>query len=113
MSQITTHILDTSSGTPAEKVELILYKRENDGWTKMGSGKTNADGRASDLVSKNTVLDAGIYKIHFETREYFTRQNVDTFYPSVDIVFTIEGDGQHYHVPLLIAPFGYSTYRGS
>lgn len=112
MSQITTHILDTTKGKPAEGVRISLYRGENDEWTELSSGITNSDGRIKDLLKTNEPLQRGIYKLRFETKDYFDRQQVATFYPYVEIIFDITTD-EHYHVPLLLNPFGYSTYRGS
>lgn len=111
MSQITTHILDTSKGKPAEGVTIILYSANNDTWKEIARGITNSDGRIADLI-KNGLLQQGVYKMRFETKEYFDKMEVATFYPYVDIVFDIITD-EHYHIPLLLNPFGYSTYRGS
>jgi 5-hydroxyisourate hydrolase len=112
MSQITTHILDISNGKPASGITITLYVGENDAWTEIARGKTNEDGRISDLLSKNQLLQRGIYKLRFETKDYFDKNQVRTFYPYVEIIFDIQAT-EHYHVPLLLSPFGYSTYRGS
>jgi len=112
MSRITTHILDTTKGKPAEGVAIILYGGENDEWTELARGVTNADGRIADLLNKDDLLHFGIYKMRFETKDYFDKIQVKTFYLYVEIIFEIEAD-QHYHIPLLLNPFGYSTYRGS
>jgi len=112
MSRITTHILDTSKGIPAEGVSIILYGGENDEWTELARRKTNADGRITDLLNKDDLLHFGIYKMRFETKDYFDKNMIQTFYPYVEIIFEIESD-QRYHIPLLLNPFGYSTYRGS
>ncbi len=113
MSQITTHILDTSLGSPAIGVGVELHQQIKNQWQKIGSGKTDADGRVPDLISDNEVLPGGIYKLHFNTGEYSDRTQTTVFYPFVEITFQIADDGQHYHIPLLLNPFGYSTYRGS
>lgn len=112
MSQITTHILDTSKGKPASDVTVVLYSGTNDAWTEIGRGKTNGDGRVTDLLPKDSLLETSIYKLRFETKDYFDKQQITTFYPFVEIVFDVEFT-EHYHVPLLLNPFGYSTYRGS
>lgn len=112
MSQITTHILDTSIGKPAAGVAVSLLHKENESWTQISNGKTNADGRITDLLKADIILDKGIYKLVFETKSYFTKNNIQTFYPGISIEFEI-ADASHYHVPLLLNPFGYSTYRGS
>lgn len=111
MSQVTTHILDTTRGRPADGVTVILYHGGNDQWEEIARGTTNADGRIADLLKENK-LDHCIHKLRFETKDYFDKNQVKTFYPYVEIVFDIVSD-EHYHVPLLLNPFGYSTYRGS
>lgn len=111
MSQITTHVLDTARGCPAEGIEISLY-REGDP-SVMASGVTNADGRVGTLLADGQVLPAGTYRVHFALEAYLQANQMDVFYPYADIVFTIGGDGQHYHIPLLLSPYGYSTYRGS
>ena len=112
MSQLTTHILDTTKGKPADDVDVILYQFSNGQWEKIAGGATNADGRIPDLLKKATKMELGTYKLRFETQSYFARQSVQTFYPFVEIVFEVKTEG-HYHVPLILNPFGYSTYRGS
>lgn len=112
MSQITTHILDLSSGTPAPGITAILFRGEQDEWIEMARGLTDADGRIADLLKTDAILQPGIYKMRFETKDYFDRLPVLTFYPFVEIVFDIR-TSEHYHIPLLLSPFGYSTYRGS
>ncbi len=108
MNQITTHILDTSLGKPAKGVKIRLEKNGN----LIAKGTTNADGRISDLLPKEKILEPGNYELIFETGNYFAEQKIKSFYPQVVIHFTIFDDS-HYHVPLLLNPFGYSTYRGS
>lgn len=112
MSQITTHILDTTKGKPASGVKIMLYQEQNDGWTEIAKGLTNADGRIPDLLKKDVLLKTGIYKMRFDVKEYFEKNNTKGFYPYVEIVFEINSS-EHYHIPLLLNPFGYSTYRGS
>jgi 5-hydroxyisourate hydrolase len=111
MNKITTHILDTSKGCPAEGVEVILYELPaGEGPSKIATGRTNVDGRIGDWSAIRP--GKGTFTIRFETAAYFDRQSIPTFYPFVEIHFEITADG-HYHIPLLISPFGYSTYRGS
>ena len=113
MSSITTHVLDTSRGRPAAGVPVTLELEAAGGWELVGKGTTNADGRISDLVSDEIVLAAGVYRLIFDTATYFAAQETEGFYPQVTIVFKFADPAQHYHVPLLLNPFGYSTYRGS
>ena len=112
MSQLTTHILDTSKGKPAAGITIILYRGANDAWTELARGITNQDGRIADLLKKDSLLEYGIYKMRFETKDYYDQDRIATFYPFVEITFDIKSN-EHYHVPLLLNPFGYSTYRGS
>ena len=112
MSQVTSHILDTSSGKPAAGITIILYNGENDEWTEIARGKTNADGRIIDLLDDKIKLIEGIYKLRFETKDYFDKDSIPTFFPYVEIIFEINSD-EHYHIPLLLNPFAYTTYRGS
>lgn len=113
MSTITTHILDTARGTPAEGVEIILFSQNDQDWQKIGSGKTDSDGRVKDLYKDRPNLTAGTYKMHFNTTLYFSATGDTLFYPYAEVVFIIDKNDQHYHIPLLLSPFGYSTYRGS
>ena len=112
MSQLTTHILDTSKGKPAIGVHVTLYQRHKEEWEELTKGVTNGDGRIPDLVKKGTLLQLGTYKLRFETQAYFAKQSIQTFYPCIEITFQITTE-EHYHVPLLLNPFGFSTYRGS
>lgn len=113
MSQITTHILDTTRGQPAQNVPITLFAQQAGDWQQIAEGKTNSDGRLPGLVAEHEKLAAGIYRLHFATASYFKANNENGFYPYVDIVFEIDDSGTHYHVPLLLTAFGYSTYRGS
>lgn len=113
MSQITTHVLDTSIGKPAKEIAVVLEQQdENGGWKEIAHGLTNDDGRIVDWLPKDKVLEQGHYRIVFETGPYFKRHGIKAFYPLVSIVFGLK-DSEHYHVPLLLNPYGYSTYRGS
>ena len=112
MSQITTHILDTTRGRPAANVTIALLEQVGDEWREMARGVTNSDGRIADLLPKESLLELGVYKLKFFTQEYFARDGIANFYPVVEIVFTV-ASADHYHVPLLLNPFGYATYRGS
>jgi len=113
MSPITTHVLDTARGRPADGVPVLLSKKETEGWRELGRGTTDGDGRVRELLPEGATLEAGTYKIVFDTAVYFTRLGVDGFYPWATIVFVVREAGGHYHVPLLLAPYAYSTYRGS
>lgn len=111
-SPITTHILDVSRGKPASGITCKLEKlEEKKGWVPLGSGITNSDGRLENLLSDS--LSPGIYRIEFLTKAYFEQQKTRTFYPAINIQFEVCDAQEHYHVPLLLSPFGFSTYRGS
>ncbi len=113
MSQITTHVLDTARGKPAEGISITLQRTSgNDQWETIASGVTNEDGRISDLLAKDDIMPTGTYRMLFKTKNYFENQGVNSFYSSIPIVFKIHDDS-HYHIPLLLSPYGYSTYRGS
>lgn len=111
MSQITTHILDTSKGKPAWGVEVFLYQKVGIEWIEYAKGITNKDGRINNLLLDVQELPLGIYKLSFDTLGYFHTLDIHCFFPTVEIIFDIKTI-EHYHIPLLISPFGYSTYRG-
>lgn len=111
-SQLTTHVLDTSLGRPAKDLTIKLQEYINDAWKTVAQGVTNADGRIADLLPVGRPLSFKNYQMIFQTERYFELNNMKGFYPEVAIQFTVL-DKNHYHVPLLLNPFGYSTYRGS
>ena len=114
MSTITTHILDTSRGRPAAGVGVKLEAlNTGERWSQLAQAQTDEDGRvkAFDLIEPQ--LPAGTYRLTFAVGGYFEALNQESFYPEVVVTFRVEGGSKHYHVPLLISPFGYSTYRGS
>lgn len=114
MNSITTHVLDTARGRPAGGVPVVLEMRTDDGaWVTVGSGATDDDGRLRTLVPPGTALQARTYRITFDTGSYFRALRVDGFFPEASIVFDVRDTTAHYHVPLLLSPFAYSTYRGS
>ena len=113
MSAITTHILDISKGCPARDVPVTLERQTTTGWEIVGKGATDEDGRLRGLLASEAILQAGSYRLTFNTETYFAKQQIEGFYPQVTVAFTVKDATQHYHVPLLLSPFGYSTYRGS
>ena len=112
MSPITTHVLDTALGRPAEGITVGLEQLLEGGWHAVGQQVTNRDGRCTGLMAEGT-LTQGTYRIQFATGEYFERLGTPSFYPQIEIVFKVETVTEHYHVPVLLSPYGYSTYRGS
>ena len=114
MSPITTHILDTARGRPAAGVTVILEQAAGDhAWTELARGTTDADGRLRDLLPDNAGLAGGVYRLRFGTGAYFRAQGVKGFYPEVQVAVELEPGVGHYHIPLLLSPYGYSTYRGN
>ncbi len=111
MTTITTHVLDTSIGGPAKGVKILLEFKKDDSFHELNKVITNSDGRVDELLP--IPLVQGIYKLTFDTRDYFKVKGTKSFYPEASIVFEIDNEFEHYHVPLLISGFGYSTYRGS
>lgn len=112
MSPLTTHVLDISLGRPARGVAVILEMRDGDGFRELARSATNADGRVVDLLEPGK-LAKGIHRLRFATGAYFAHDGRSCFYPEVAIVFEVTQADEHHHVPLLLSPFGYSTYRGS
>ncbi|MFB7892313.1 hydroxyisourate hydrolase [Microbacterium sp. NPDC056044] len=108
MSQITTHVLDAAVGGPARGIDVVLATADG---AEVASGVTDEAGRIADLGPER--LAAGTYRLTFATGDYFAAAGRETFYPVVSIDFAVTDGGQHYHVPLLLSPFAYSTYRGN
>jgi 5-hydroxyisourate hydrolase len=114
MSGITTHVLDTARGCPAAGVPVVLEVRDaGREWREVGRGETDADGRLRELLPEGFALSEGAYRLTFDTQTYFASQGARGFYAEVVVSFVVRDAGAHYHVPLLLSPFGYSTYRGS
>lgn len=125
MSTLSTHILDTARGLPAEELCVALYRAEDENcasgtlsegavqWQLIAEGVSNSDGRVPDLLPDESRLESGRYRMHFATEAYLRRRGVPVFYPCVDVVFDLPTGDEHFHIPLLLSPFGFSTYRGS
>lgn len=111
-SPITTHVLDIARGRPAAGVKVKLEGQFNGGYKELANGTTDVDGRITDWLPEGK-LELGVYRITFNTQGYQWEHVEKSFYPYVSIVFEVNDNNQHYHVPLLLSPFGYSTYRGS
>ena len=113
MSPITTHVLDTAQGTPAVGLRVRLEIRSGTGrWRTVGQGLTDTSGRLGNLAPEGRA-PRGVYRLTFETAAYFRARKERCFYPSVSVLFEVRDPHAHYHVPLLLSPFGYSTYRGT
>jgi len=114
MSGISTHVLDTARGRPASGLAVTLESQGGDGhWAVVGKGVTDTDGRVKQLLPAGAELHPGLYRLTFATQSYFVAQEEEGFYPQVTVTFEVRDPTQNYHVPLLLSPFGYSTYRGS
>ncbi|MEN8377046.1 MAG: hydroxyisourate hydrolase [Gemmatimonadota bacterium] len=114
MAGISTHVLDTATGLPAAGVAVRLEELVDDGSViTLHEESTDEDGRVSELLPGGRSLDAAIYRITFDTGAYFAARGIDAFYPYAAVVFRVSDPDRHHHVPLLLSPFGYSTYRGS
>jgi 5-hydroxyisourate hydrolase len=115
MSGITTHVLDTARGQPAVDVSVTLQRHAEapDMWVVVGRGRTDTDGRLRTLLEEGPPVRPGVYRLLFDTGPYFAAQGRPAFYPRVAIEFEVADGKAHYHVPLLVSPFGYTTYRGS
>ena len=111
---ITTHILDTSKGRPAAGVQVLLeFRGEGGDWHSISRGTTDLDGRLKTLYPERRPMTPGVYRLTFDTEGYFETQGVAAFYPEVVVVFETAPSETHYHVPLLLSPYGFSTYRGT
>jgi 5-hydroxyisourate hydrolase len=112
MSAITTHVLDTSRGRPAADLKVELHKKSGEDWRSVGIAVTDENGRCSALLG-DAPLAAGTYRLTFHAGSYFKSQHVESFYSDIPIIFEVRDARTHHHVPLLLSPFGYSTYRGN
>lgn len=108
-----THVLDTASGKPAAGVPVRLERRNGGGWEPAGEGRTDADGRLAGLTADPTAGGAGDWRLVFDTGAWFAAAGVTGFFPEVTVAFTVTDPGAHHHVPLLLSPHSYTTYRGS
>jgi 5-hydroxyisourate hydrolase len=110
---LSVHVLNLDNGLPSANVKVVLETQQNNQWVEINSGTTNEQGRITELYPKDTALQKGIYKVTFKTGDWFRQKNQRSFFPEVPVVFVIDGSLDHYHIPLLISPYGYSTYRGN
>lgn len=114
MKRISTHVLDTALGKPAAGVPVRLERRGTSGhWSALGATRTDQDGRCSQLLLDDSALPAGPYRLVFETESYFAARKVASLYPVVEVTFEVREGESHFHIPLLLSPNGYTTYRGT
>jgi 5-hydroxyisourate hydrolase len=113
---LSTHVLDAMNGRPAGGVRVLLEYRQADRWARVGSGMTGPDGRLDgrhgDWIPPGEP-GQGVYRLSFDSGGYFGERGIASFYPEISVCFEVSSPGEHYHVPLLLSPFAYSTYRGS
>jgi 5-hydroxyisourate hydrolase len=114
MKRVTTHVLDIARGTPARDLPVRLERQEASGnWVLLGSSRTDHGGRCGQLVPDDKVLSAGLYRLTFDTASYFAAEKIDGLYPVVEVTFQVRDGESHLHIPLLLSPNGYTTYRGT
>ncbi|MFZ3264042.1 MAG: hydroxyisourate hydrolase [Terriglobales bacterium] len=114
MTRISTHVLDIAQGQPAKDVPVRLERCDAAGeWRLLAAARTDQDGRCSQLLPEKEALTPGLYRLRFETETYFAARKLDSLYPLVEITFQVREGEQHFHIPLLLSPNGYTTYRGS
>jgi 5-hydroxyisourate hydrolase len=114
MKGISTHVLDTALGKPAAGVPVRLERREKTGsWLLLASAQTAQDGRCNQLLPDGDVLSAGVFRLVFDTESYFAASKTVALYPVVEVTFQVRGGETHFHIPLLLSPNGYTTYRGT
>jgi len=114
MNRISTHVLDLARGKPAQNVTVWLERRGASGeWNSIAASHTDADGRCAQLLPEGIQLVPGVYRLNFDTGAYQLSQNTSTLYPSVEVVFQVREGETHFHLPVLLSPNGYTTYRGT
>jgi 5-hydroxyisourate hydrolase len=114
MKRISTHVLDIAQGQPARDMDVRLERREMSGsWVALGSARTDANGRCEQLLPNEDALRGGLYRLSFDTASYHHAQNLEGLYPVVEVTFQVHEGESQFHIPLLLSPHGYTTYRGS
>lgn len=110
---LSVHVLNLDNGLPSPGVEVTLEKQAGNAWQALNSATTNEQGRITALFPEGQSLEKGTYRVTFKTGEWFAEHKASTFFPEVPVIFTADGSVPHYHIPLLLSPYGYSTYRGN
>ncbi|ENW99962.1 hydroxyisourate hydrolase [Acinetobacter sp. CIP 101934] len=110
---LSVHVLNQETGLPSANITVTLEAQQGEKWVKLNEAKTDSNGRIKELYPKDTNLQKGIYKVTFKTGDWFKTNNQRTFFPEIPVVFVIDGPLEHYHIPLLLSSYGYSTYRGN
>lgn len=110
---LSVHVLNLQDGLPSAGVNVKLEKQEGKNWAVLNSGTTNEQGRIPALYPNDKTLEKGVYRVTFQTGEWFAKHNQSSFFPEIPVIFTVDAAVPHYHIPLLLSPFGFSTYRGN
>lgn len=110
---LSVHVLNLQDGLPSAGVNVTLEKQDGDHWNKLNTGTTNEQGRITALYPEGKALEKGTYRVTFKTGEWFKNHQAATFFPEVPVIFAADGSVPHYHIPLLLSPYGFSTYRGN
>ncbi|CAO95213.1 hydroxyisourate hydrolase [Erwinia tasmaniensis] len=110
---LSVHVLNLQTGVPTAGVAVELEQQQKQGWVKLASGITDKNGRIAELYPAGQSMATGHYKVVFKTGDYFKQQQQPTFFPEIPVIFQVEKSGEHYHIPLLLSQYGYSTYRGN
>lgn len=111
---LSVHVLNLENGLPSSGIEVKLEQKIGSNWKLLSSAVTNEQGRISDLYPAGEKIDSkATYKVTFETGKWFEKNKTETFFPEIPVIFKADGNLKHYHIPLLLSPYGYSTYRGN
>lgn len=110
---LSVHVLNLQDGLPSPDVEVLLEKQDGVQWSRLNSSVTNAQGRVPALYPNGKKLETGIYRVTFKTGKWFASQKSISFFPEIPVIFRVDGSVAHHHIPLLLSPYGYSTYRGN
>ncbi|ALE90178.1 hydroxyisourate hydrolase [Pseudomonas versuta] len=110
---LSVHVLNLENGLPSPGVNVTLEKYVGQNWQPLAQGVTNEQGRIGELFPDKQAMEAGQYRVVFKTGDYFKKAGRDTFFPEIPVIFEVKNVDQHYHIPLLLSPYGFSTYRGS
>lgn len=110
---LSVHVLNLQDGLPSTGVKVLLEKQSGKDWTPLSTGTTNEQGRIPALYPEGQTLEKGNYRVTFKTGEWFTEHKTASFFPEVPVIFAVDGTVPHYHIPLLVSPYGFSTYRGN
>ena len=110
---LSVHVLNLENGLPSPGITVTLERHVGQDWQPLAQGTTNEQGRIAELFPANKQFEAGEYRVVFKTGEYFEKTKHETFFPEIPVIFKVQQTDQHYYIPLLLSPYGFSTYRGS